>query len=164
MLRKLFFNFIIIVFIFLIKFFSPAAAYPESFYFNSLKKRLIKDGFSKVCIEKLYKNPKTYFDTKGVSLFFVHSEAKLNYDQFCEKEAIELARNYMKNHNKKLALAQEAYGVEPSVITAIITAQIEISFPLIFFSFPFEFDIVIFSLLLKRILLIISVLIFIFLL
>jgi hypothetical protein len=50
--------------------------------FDPLKKMLIADGFDEKMINDIYTNRNVYFETKGVSLFVVHREAKLNYDQF----------------------------------------------------------------------------------
>lgn len=91
--------------------------------FNLLKGRLIKDGFAKDVIEKLYGNPAVACELKGVSLFFVHSESRLNYNQFLSGKSIANARKYMRDHAAELEKAQAIYGVDKTVITAIILVE-----------------------------------------
>lgn len=91
--------------------------------FNNLKLKLISDGFPSARIEALYAHPDTRFDAKGVSLFFVHSESKLNYNQFSSKKSLASARGYMETHAGDLADAQESYGVDKTIITAIILVE-----------------------------------------
>ena len=91
--------------------------------FDELKLRLIADGFPRERIEALYTHPDTRFDAKGVSLFFVHNESKLNYNQFSSKKSIASARKYMAAHDKELSAAQKRYGVDKTIITAIILVE-----------------------------------------
>lgn len=92
-------------------------------YFESLQKSLIKDGFDKNIITQLYNQPQVYFEGKGVSRFLVHSEAKLNYDQFASNKSIHNALIYMDTYKKELAKAEKAYGVNGEIITAIILVE-----------------------------------------
>jgi membrane-bound lytic murein transglycosylase B len=92
-------------------------------YFGSLQTRLIEDGFDKDRIFELYKNPKVYFETKGVSRFLVHREASLNYRQFTSKKSIRNALKYMKRHKNILGKTEKTYGVDKEVITAIILVE-----------------------------------------
>jgi membrane-bound lytic murein transglycosylase B len=91
--------------------------------FALLKKRLIADGFDAALVEGVYADPAVTFETRGVSLFFVHRESTLNYDQFLEAKNLSLARNYMQTHREALAAAQKDFGVAPEVITAIILVE-----------------------------------------
>jgi len=92
-------------------------------YFESLQKSLIKDGFDKNIITRLYNQPQVYFEGKGVSRFLVHSEAKLNYDQFASNKSIHNALIYMDKYKKELAKAEKAYGVNGEIVTAIILVE-----------------------------------------
>jgi membrane-bound lytic murein transglycosylase B len=92
-------------------------------YFDSLQKRLIKDGFDKDRISELYKRPEVYFEKKGVSRFLVHREASLNYNQFASKKSIRNALKYMERHQKILERTEKTYGVEKEIITAIILVE-----------------------------------------
>ncbi|MCP4350545.1 MAG: lytic murein transglycosylase [Desulfobacterales bacterium] len=92
-------------------------------YFTSLQRRLVKDGFDKKRTLKLYMSKNVYFETRGVSLYFVHKEGKLNYGQHTEKERIWEARKYMKAHRTELINAEKAFGVDRKIITGIILVE-----------------------------------------
>lgn len=91
--------------------------------FDSLRIRLAADGFDVQQIKALYSDKQTRFDTKGVSLFLVHSEASLNYDQFATRKSIHKARKYMRTHRSALRRAEKDFGVEGAVITSIILVE-----------------------------------------
>jgi membrane-bound lytic murein transglycosylase B len=105
----------------------PGAAQTEAptpkLEFNRLIQRLVNDGFREDAMKKIFENPKVFFDAKGVSLFFVHSESSLDYDQFLSKPSIKNARAYMETHKTILDKAQEEYGVDKTIITAIILVE-----------------------------------------
>lgn len=92
-------------------------------YFASLQKRLIQDRFGAKRISILYQHPSVDFDTRGVSLYFVHQESKLNYDQFLEPGPIQRANAYMADHGPALMQAEQAFGVPRHVITAILLVE-----------------------------------------
>ena len=92
-------------------------------YFEYLQKRLVKDGFDKNRIKNIYNTSQVYFDTEHASLFFRHSEARLNYNQFTSVESIQRAQEYMHNHIVELAWAEREYGVDKEIITAIILVE-----------------------------------------
>ncbi len=92
-------------------------------YFEFLQEKLIKEGFDKGMIKDLYSRPEVYFDFKGVSRYFVHREAKLNYDQFTSKSSIKKAKSYMEKYNTELSRAERIYGVDRKIITAIILVE-----------------------------------------
>ncbi len=97
---------------------------PESF--TKLQARLIKDGFDAEGIAELYRQPGVAFETRGVSLFFRHSEARLNYAQFLEDRRIQMARQYIIDHSGALAAAEEQYGVAREIITAIMLVETQL--------------------------------------
>ena len=92
-------------------------------YFESLQKRLIKDGFDAPLIINLYSRSQVSFEEEGTGLFFVHSEAKLDYDQFSNKWSIQKAKKYMEKHKAVLAKTEKVYGVDKNIITAIILVE-----------------------------------------
>ncbi len=102
---------------------SAGDAFGATDHFASLRKRLIQDGFNAERIRTLYSQPPLEFDTKGVSLYFRHRESKLNYDQFLDPEPIRKARAYLAAHREALAKAEQQYGVERYVITAILLVE-----------------------------------------
>ncbi len=91
--------------------------------FDTLKQRLIKDGFNPDKIEAILAKDTVSFTTDSVSLFFVHSESSLNYDQFLSKNSIANAFKYMAEHKESLDRAQEMFGVDKTVITAILLVE-----------------------------------------
>ena len=102
---------------------APAMAADNFNYFASLQKRLIDDGFDKVVIRQIYSRPEVIFETKGISIYFVHHESKVRYEQYTDKLLIKRARKYMKNYEGHFADAESLYGVEPEVVTAIILIE-----------------------------------------
>ena len=99
---------------------SQTAAQEKPDYFAVVRQRLVTDGFSPDAVAQLYGRPEVFLEADGVSRFFVHSEAKLNYDQFTTPESIQKARAYMREYRVSLESAEKTYGVDPRVITAIL--------------------------------------------
>ncbi|MFO7749338.1 MAG: lytic murein transglycosylase [Desulfobacteraceae bacterium] len=95
----------------------------EKIEFQELIKRLEADGFTREQLQKIFASPKVHFDPKGVSLFFVHSESSLDYDQFISKKSIHNAAQYMEKHKEDLERAEKKYGVDKTIITAIILVE-----------------------------------------
>ncbi|MBW2012138.1 MAG: lytic murein transglycosylase [Deltaproteobacteria bacterium] len=102
---------------------SAALAKSRALQFDALQKRLINDGFDANQIKKLYSKPKIHFETRGVSLFFMHQESKLNYDQFLSENCIQSAKKYMEDQKVFLASAKREFGVDPTIIIAIILVE-----------------------------------------
>jgi membrane-bound lytic murein transglycosylase B len=100
-----------------------AQSSPKGNEFDVLKERLIKDGFAPEKIQDILARDAVFFTPDGVSLFFVHSESSLNYDQFLSKDSIANAFQYMKDHKEALDRAQEAFGVDKTIITAILLVE-----------------------------------------
>jgi membrane-bound lytic murein transglycosylase B len=103
---------------------APAAAAQEKIdYFGALRQRLVADGFPEESIARLYSRPEVFVEADGVSRFFVHSEAKLNYEQFSSPESIERAQRYLQENMAVLGAVEAAYGVDKRVITAILLVE-----------------------------------------
>ena len=100
---------------------ASAASGPEPY--ATLKERLIADGFDSARIQALFASPDVAFEESGVSAYFMHNEATLNYVQFARPQPIASARAYMQTHKEALEAAQAAYGVDKEVITAIILVE-----------------------------------------
>ena len=116
-------TFIFLTFIFIIS--SPLSAeeIKQENEFNALIQKLINDGFEKNRIEQLFSNDNVFFNPEGVSLFFIHTESSLNYDQFLSKKSIANAFKYMDVHQDALKQAQKIYGVDKTIITAILLVE-----------------------------------------
>jgi membrane-bound lytic murein transglycosylase B len=91
--------------------------------FDSLQGRLIADGFDSARIKSIFASPAVSFEERGVSAYFMHNEASLNYKQFTRTGSISSAKKYMRTHQQALDAAQEKYGVDKEVITAIILVE-----------------------------------------
>jgi membrane-bound lytic murein transglycosylase B len=100
-----------------------AAAQEKTDYFGALRQRLVADGFPAESVSQLYDRPEVFVEADGVSRFFIHSEAKLNYDQFSSPESIEKAQRYLQENMAILGSAEAAYGVDKRVITAILLVE-----------------------------------------
>ncbi len=99
------------------------AAAPGQEYFTPLKKRLVGDGFDHDQVTAVFTRPETEIAIDGVALFFRHSEARLDYNQFLAPRRIAKARRYLETHAADLAAAQERFGVGSEVITAILLVE-----------------------------------------
>jgi len=102
---------------------SHAAFGLEKKHFDLLVERLVKDGFDQKHIEKTYSSQKVHLETKGIALFSVHREAKLNYNQFLSRSNIRKAKNYLEQHKEALKNAEKEFGVEKEIITAVILVE-----------------------------------------
>ena len=91
--------------------------------FQALQKRLIDDGYDSDRIKTIFASPDVSFEKGGVSAYFMHNEAKLNYKQFTRIWSISSARKYMQEHQEALAFAENTFGVDKEVITAIILVE-----------------------------------------
>ncbi len=93
-------------------------------FFEPLIQRLIEDGFNPDHIRQLYSRAdEVYFESRGVSLYFLHNEAKLDYNKMTKRSWIREARVYLKNHAESFKAAEAKFGVDPNVITAIILVE-----------------------------------------
>ena len=92
-------------------------------FFAALQKRLVADGFDAALIKRLYESNAVFFESRGVSAYFLHNEATLNYKKMTRRSWIREARAYMAEHQAVLDQAQKRYGVDPTVITAIILVE-----------------------------------------
>lgn len=101
----------------------PAALQAQTDFFAAVRSRLIADGFSAEALAQIYERPEVFLEADGVSRFFIHSEARLNYDQFSTPETIQKARAYMQAHRLPLEEAERTCGVDARVITAILLVE-----------------------------------------
>ena len=92
-------------------------------HFELVQKKLVQDGFNHEKIQRLYSRPQVFFETKGVTLLFTYSEAKLDYDQFAADRSIDKAKKYMIKHKEDLDRTEKNYGVDSQVITAILLVE-----------------------------------------
>jgi len=103
---------------------TPAVAKDDGkAYFNTLQQRLVADGFDSKRIKTIYQSDDVYFESKGVSLYFLHNEATLDYNKMTKRSWIREGRAYMQEQAGALQKAEKELGVDPKVITAIILVE-----------------------------------------
>jgi membrane-bound lytic murein transglycosylase B len=102
---------------------TAGAAAEEDRLFDSLQQRLIKEGFDATYIQQLYGRPEVKAETRGVALFFVHRESKVNYGQFTDEAAIKKGKAYMQQHREAMTQTESKFGVDATVITAIALVE-----------------------------------------
>ena len=103
---------------------APAKMGPD--YFQPLKERIMQDpdvDVSPEAIESIFSDPRLFFETRGISAYFRHRESTLNYDQFMSERSIDNAVRYLETHKDALASAEEEYGVDREIITAILLVE-----------------------------------------
>jgi len=82
---------------------APAAAQEDTrAFFKILEQRLVADGFDAGRIKALYQNEDVFFESKGVSLYFLHNEATLDYSKMTKSPWIREGLVYMKKHGEVL--------------------------------------------------------------
>ncbi|MGM0452535.1 MAG: lytic murein transglycosylase [Thermodesulfobacteriota bacterium] len=112
------------LFVFLL---APAAAGQDSpNHFQPLQQKMLADDKSELSadfVNTVFSSPSLEFETKGISSYFRHRESKLNYDQFLSDRSIKNARNYMEKHKDTLTRAQEKFGVDKEIITAVALVE-----------------------------------------
>ena len=101
----------------------PAASEDSAAPFISLQARLAQEGFDPVMLKTLFQKPDVHFEPRTMSLFFMHSEARVNYDQFLSQESLQKARKYIQDHLLDLDSAEKNFGVNKEVITAIMLVE-----------------------------------------
>ncbi|RJQ79157.1 MAG: protein MltB [Desulfobacteraceae bacterium] len=103
--------------------FSAAAQEPSRAFYDVLQRRLIADGFDAERIKRLYHSDAVFFEARGVTAYFQHNEAALDYDKLTKRSYIVEGKAYMRRHADVLARAEKCFGVDPRVITAIILVE-----------------------------------------
>jgi len=101
---------------------APAEKAPPEL-FETLQKRLVADGFDTQRIQQIYQNEEVFFEVRGVTAYFQHNEATLDYDKLTNASYIRDAQAYMQTHADALKRAEQKFGVDPRVITAIILVE-----------------------------------------
>jgi len=95
-------------------------------FFSPLKTRLLREkspAFDRQWINTLFSKPGLIMNIDGISRYFRHNEAKLNYNQFLSADSIKKARAYMKTHKRALMSAKKQFGADPAVVTAIMLVE-----------------------------------------
>ena len=91
--------------------------------FDNLIQQLVQDGFDPHRLQNIFSSEAVAFTPEGVSLFFIHSESSLDYDQFLSAPSISKAVEYLEANKDILDKAQQDYGVDKTIITAILLVE-----------------------------------------
>jgi membrane-bound lytic murein transglycosylase B len=91
--------------------------------FTLLEQRLADEGFDSCLLECVFGSGSLTFDARGAGLYFVHNESTLNYESFANETSIYLARQYMIRYSDQLAKVEEKFGVDKTMIAAIILVE-----------------------------------------
>ena len=121
--QSLFIVFISCLYLFVVPLQAADIAKNKINWFESLQNRLVRDGFDKNKITKLYDNRQVFFDPKGIIPFVHHKESVLNYDQFTTEKSIQKAKKYLKTYKAELLNAEKTYRVDKNIIVAIILVE-----------------------------------------
>ncbi len=90
--------------------------------FAPLRQKLVADGFGQTQVAALYPPGFTpLYQTVSQTLRL--RESKLNYEQFLQPSAIAEARRFLRRNETVLLHAEEIYGVNRCVITAILLVE-----------------------------------------
>jgi membrane-bound lytic murein transglycosylase B len=91
--------------------------------FQSLEKRLIKDGVNADLVHAIYRNPVVKLETGIMAGNITRSEKTLNYQQFLTDATVAKAKQYLIEHHRALENAYRQFGVPSSIITAILMVE-----------------------------------------
>jgi membrane-bound lytic murein transglycosylase B len=90
--------------------------------FAPLARRLVEDGFSPDRISLIYSTNSTPLLNRVSGMFRIQ-ESKLNYARFLEPSPLAEAKRFLERYETVLARAESSYGVDRSVIAAILLVE-----------------------------------------
>ncbi|SMC24088.1 membrane-bound lytic murein transglycosylase B [Desulfacinum hydrothermale DSM 13146] len=99
---------------------TPAARTPGGY--ERLEERLVAFGRSPEAVHRLFSGSGGA-RLKNVALYMRIQEGKLAYDRFLDPQALAQARRFSRRYDEALRQAQAAYGVDPSVVVAILLVE-----------------------------------------
>jgi len=102
--------------------FDPCGAFSAEDIYLGLKSKLVQDGFSVQQVVSAFKpSPPPMFGLVTQSMKI--REGVANYDHFLAPAEIASARRFIADHRSSFRRAQEEYGVEAEIITAILLVE-----------------------------------------
>jgi membrane-bound lytic murein transglycosylase B len=102
---------------------TASSLYADHSYFEHIKKKLVKDGFDKEYINKIYSPKEINFEFGSTRLFFTVSEYKLDYNKFLEPDYVKKGKDYIAKHENTFSQVNQKFSVPPEIITAILTVE-----------------------------------------
>ncbi|MFH2092569.1 MAG: lytic murein transglycosylase [Pseudomonadota bacterium] len=91
---------------------------------DAVASQLIQDGFDPAKIQAIFSKESVFFTSPGVATFFSYFESSGDpYRKFTQPKAIDEAQKYLELHKTELDQAQKEYGVDKTIITAILLVE-----------------------------------------
>jgi membrane-bound lytic murein transglycosylase B len=90
----------------------------------NLQYTLIRSGFDQAYISKVFNDPRAEFLPNVVTkIAYLRKEKKADYSHFLTSANVEKGRRFLVAQNRLLSQAENMYGVDRKVITAILTVE-----------------------------------------
>jgi membrane-bound lytic murein transglycosylase B len=90
----------------------------------NLQDSLIRSGFDRAYISKVFNDPRAEFLPKVVTkIAYLRKEKKADYSHFLTSQNVEKGRRFLASQNRLLTQAENNYGVSRKIITAILTVE-----------------------------------------
>ncbi len=101
-----------------------AAGTDQPAAFAALQASLIRSGFDRDYIQKLFQDPRAEFLPNVVTkIAYQRKEKKADYSHFLKPENVEKGRRFLAQHQHFLTQAEAAFGVPKEIIVAILTVE-----------------------------------------
>ncbi|MGQ9920990.1 MAG: lytic murein transglycosylase [Desulfobacca sp.] len=101
-----------------------AAAPAPPMAFTALQAELVRRGFERDYIQKLFNDPRAEFLPKVVTrIAYQRKEKKADYTHFLTTANVEKGRRFLAEHQRFLSQAETAFGVPKEIIVAIMTVE-----------------------------------------
>jgi len=92
--------------------------------FAALQASLIRSGFDRDYIQKLFNDPRAEFLPNVVNkIAYQRKEKKADYSHFLTTANVEKGRRFLAEHQRFLTQAEAAFGVPKEIIVAIMTVE-----------------------------------------
>jgi membrane-bound lytic murein transglycosylase B len=90
----------------------------------NLQYTLSRSGFDQAYVSKVFNDPRAEFLPKVVTkIAYLRKEKKADYSHFLTSANVEKGRRFLVAQNRLLSQAENMYGVDRKVITAILTVE-----------------------------------------
>jgi membrane-bound lytic murein transglycosylase B len=90
----------------------------------NLQYTLSRSGFDQAYVSKVFNDPRAEFLPKVVTkIAYLRKEKKADYSHFLTSANVEKGRRFLSAQNRLLSQAENTYGVDKKIITAILTVE-----------------------------------------
>jgi membrane-bound lytic murein transglycosylase B len=104
---------------------TAASASGENGPLGQIRQMLKRQGVQEQAIRRAF-DPPPELKLDTISSVIRIREAELDYDQYLQPWAMEMATEFLEKHNSLLQRAQKRYGVDPHTVTAILLVETRI--------------------------------------